>query len=87
MTIALTADRSLRELTELADKIVRPQLERVGGVGEVSVVGGLDRAINVWIDADRLAAYQIPITAVQTALCAAERGHPRRQRRRRAARS
>ncbi len=54
LTIALTADRSLRELTELADKTVRVQLERVGGVGEVRVVGGLDRAINVWIDAERL---------------------------------
>src|SRR3954449_1191543 len=53
VTIALSADRSIRELTELADKVVRVQLERVGGVGEVRVVGGLDRAINVWIDAER----------------------------------
>src|SRR2546421_8146989 len=68
ITISLSADRSLRELTELADKTVRVQLERVGGVGEVQVVGGLERAINVWIDADRLAAYQIPITAVRQAL-------------------
>ncbi|HUE81117.1 MAG TPA: efflux RND transporter permease subunit [Pyrinomonadaceae bacterium] len=68
MTIALSAERSLRELTELGDKIARVQLERVGGVGEVRVVGGLERAINVWIDADRLAAYQIPITAVRQAL-------------------
>jgi HAE1 family hydrophobic/amphiphilic exporter-1 len=68
ITLALTADRSLRELTELADKTVRPQLERVSGVGEVNVVGGLDRAINVWIDADRLAAYQIPIATVRGAL-------------------
>src|SRR5215467_4926269 len=43
MTIALSADRSLRELTELGDKTVRPQLERIGGVGEVHVVGGLTR--------------------------------------------
>ena len=53
ITIALTADRSIRELTELADKTVRVQLERVGGVGEVRVVGGLERAINLWIDSDR----------------------------------
>ncbi len=32
------------------------------------IVGGLERAINIWIDADRLAAYQIPITAVRDAL-------------------
>ena len=68
VTISLSADRSLRELTELADKTVRVQLERVGGVGEVQVVGGLDRAINVWIDADRLAAYQIPIASIRQAL-------------------
>jgi len=68
LTIALSADRSIRELTELADKTVRIQLERVGGVGEVRVVGGLDRAINVWIDAERLAAYQIPISAIRDAL-------------------
>jgi hydrophobe/amphiphile efflux-1 (HAE1) family protein len=68
LTIALSADRSLRELTELGDKIVRPQLERIGGVGEVQVVGGLQRAINVWIDAERLRAYQISIAQVRNAL-------------------
>jgi hydrophobic/amphiphilic exporter-1 (mainly G- bacteria), HAE1 family len=68
LTIALSAERSLRELTELADKVVRVQLERSTGVGEVRVVGGLERAINVWVDADRLAAYQIPITTVRQAL-------------------
>jgi HAE1 family hydrophobic/amphiphilic exporter-1 len=68
ITISLSADRSIRELTELADKTVRVQLERVSGVGEVRVVGGLDRAINVWIDAERLAAYQIPVTAIREAL-------------------
>src|SRR5689334_590715 len=68
LTIALSANRSLRELTELGDKIARPQLERVAGVGEVRVTGGLERAINVWVDADRLAAYQIPITQVRQAL-------------------
>jgi HAE1 family hydrophobic/amphiphilic exporter-1 len=68
LTIAVTADRSLRELTEIADKIVKPQLERSSGVGEVEIVGGLERAINVWVDADRLAAYNLPITTVRDAL-------------------
>jgi HAE1 family hydrophobic/amphiphilic exporter-1 len=68
LTIALSGNRSIRELTELADKTVRVQLERIGGVGEVRVVGGLDRAINVWIDADRLAAYQISIASIRNAL-------------------
>jgi HAE1 family hydrophobic/amphiphilic exporter-1 len=68
MTVALSADRSVRELTELADKVVKPLLERSTGVGEINIVGGLGRAINVWVDADRLAAYQIPISTVRNAI-------------------
>ena len=68
LTIAVSGDRSLRELTEIADKIIKVQLERAAGVGEVRLVGGLERAINIWVDADRLAAYQIPITAVRDAI-------------------
>jgi HAE1 family hydrophobic/amphiphilic exporter-1 len=68
ITIALSADRSLRELSEFANYTVKLQLERAGGVGQVNVVGNLDRAINVWIDAERLAAYHIPITQVRQAL-------------------
>src|SRR2546423_944025 len=70
LTVALSADRPLRELTELADKVVKIQLERSTGVGEVAVVGGLGRAINVWVDPDRLAAYQIPINTVRNAIVA-----------------
>ncbi|MCX8157048.1 MAG: efflux RND transporter permease subunit [Verrucomicrobiae bacterium] len=68
LTIALVGDRSQRELTELADKIVKKQIERSLGVGEVNVIGGLERSINIWVDADRLAAYRIPITAVRQAV-------------------
>src|SRR6266508_1124325 len=42
--------------------------ERSVGVGEVRIVGGLARAVNVWVDPDRLAAYQIPITNVRDAV-------------------
>src|SRR4029434_5782267 len=65
VTIALCGERSLCELTEIADKPVRPVLERSSGVGEVRIVGGLPRAVNIWVDPDRLAAYQIPLTNVR----------------------
>ena len=68
LTLALSADRSLRELTEIADKILKVQLERASGVGEVRIVGGLERAINIWVEADRLAAYQLSINAVRDAI-------------------
>lgn len=68
LSIALSGNLSVRELTEIADKIVKPRIERSSGVGEVQIVGGLERAINIWVDADRLAAYRLPITEIQTAL-------------------
>src|SRR3954447_15945765 len=68
LSIALSGDRARRELTEIADKIIKTKLERSPGVGQIDIVGGMARAINVWVDADRLAAYQIPITAVRDAV-------------------
>ena len=68
LTVALSSDRSIRELTELANQTVKVQLERASGVGEVLVVGGQERAIKVWLDADRLAAYGLSINAVRQAV-------------------
>src|SRR5688572_28961653 len=68
LTIALSADRSLRELSEWADKTVKVALERASGVGEVRLVGGQERAIKIWIDSDRLAAYGLPVTSVRDAI-------------------
>lgn len=68
ISISLSGDRSLRELREIADKIVKTKIERSPGVGDVNIFGGLERSINVWVDADRLAAYQLPITAVRDAV-------------------
>ena len=68
ITVALSGDLSLRELTEMADKIVKIRLERSLGVGEVRLVGDLARTINVWVEADRMTAFRIPITAVRDAI-------------------
>ena len=68
LSISVSGPRSQRELTEISDKIIKTQLERAPGVGEINLVGGLSRAINIWVDADRLAAYQLPITAVRAAI-------------------
>lgn len=68
LTLALSGPRTLRELTDVASRLVKVRLERSPGVGEVRVVGGLDRAVNVWLDADRLAGYGIPVTAVRDAI-------------------
>ncbi|MBM3725588.1 MAG: efflux RND transporter permease subunit [Acidobacteria bacterium] len=68
MTLVLAGDKTGRELFEIGDRDVKDAIESVGGVGQVLVVGGQKRAINIWVDADRLAAYKIPILAVRDAV-------------------
>lgn len=68
LSIAVGGKRSLREITEIARKEIKEDLETLRGVGSVSLVGGLERAINVDVDTDRLAAYRIPIGQVRLAL-------------------
>jgi HAE1 family hydrophobic/amphiphilic exporter-1 len=70
LTVAISGPRSIRELTELADNLVRVRLERSPGVGEVQLVGELERTMNIWLDADRLDALALPVTAVRDAVAA-----------------
>src|SRR2546430_2734224 len=66
--LALTADKPVRDITEYADKVLRRQLESLNGVGQVLVIGGRERQINIWLDADRLRAYNVTVTDVARAL-------------------
>jgi HAE1 family hydrophobic/amphiphilic exporter-1 len=68
VSIAVAGNRSLREVTEIARKQVKEDLETLRGVGSVTLIGGLERAINVTVDTDKLAAYNIPIQQVKAAL-------------------
>ncbi len=61
LTIAVSAKKPVRDITEYADKVLRRQLESVNGVGQVVVSGGRARQINVFLDAARLRAYNLTI--------------------------
>jgi HAE1 family hydrophobic/amphiphilic exporter-1 len=68
ITVTVSGRRSLREITELARKRIKEDLEGVAGVGAVIMVGGQNRAVNVWIDPDRLRARDLSIEDVRQAL-------------------
>lgn len=68
LNVALTADKPAREITEYADKVLRRQLESVPGVGQVTLLGGRKRQINVWMDPVRLKSFNLTAIDVQRAL-------------------
>lgn len=68
LSVAISGPYGQRTLTDLAERIVKPQLERSKGVGEVELNGGLQRTINIWLKADQLAAYELPVNAVRDAI-------------------
>src|SRR5215831_19119183 len=63
-----SASRPIRDVTEIADKQIKQKLENIAGVGEVRLDGGLKREIRVWVDPDRMRAYNLSVAAVANAL-------------------
>jgi HAE1 family hydrophobic/amphiphilic exporter-1 len=68
MQIVVSSPRPLRDVTEIADKQIRPRLENIKGVGQIQIVGGLKREIRIWVDPEKMRAYNLPITDVTNAL-------------------
>ncbi|MBI5047946.1 MAG: efflux RND transporter permease subunit, partial [Deltaproteobacteria bacterium] len=68
MAIVVSGKRSAREVTEIADKRIKRQLETVKDVGAISLVGDRKREVQIFISPDRLAAYNISIQQVKEAI-------------------
>jgi HAE1 family hydrophobic/amphiphilic exporter-1 len=68
LTVAVTAQKPLREITEYADKVLRRQLESSDGVGQVLVIGGRNRQINLWLNSELLRAHNLTVNDVARAL-------------------
>ena len=68
LRIAVSAPRSLRDVTLIADKQVKQKLENSKGVGEITIVGGARREVHVMVDPTKLSSYNLTIMDVFNAL-------------------
>ncbi len=68
LTIAVSGRRDFREVTELARRRIKERLETVSGVGAITLVGGRIRAMNVIVDTNKLASFNLSIEDVRSAL-------------------
>ncbi|HEU4410395.1 MAG TPA: efflux RND transporter permease subunit [Polyangiaceae bacterium] len=70
LTLALSAADNVRAVTEFADKSLKRRIESIAGVGEVTIVGGRRRQINVLVDPSKLQKYGLTAVDVSRALAA-----------------
>jgi multidrug efflux pump len=72
MTLTLRSKTAtLRDLSDLADTLIAPQIAQISGVGRVSVQGGVRPAIRIEADLARLAANRIGMEDLRQAVAAA----------------
>jgi hydrophobic/amphiphilic exporter-1 (mainly G- bacteria), HAE1 family len=69
ISISLRSEtRPARELTTLADQVVKRRLENARGVGRVNVIGGVKREIQIYLKPQELEALKIGVDQVLNAV-------------------
>ncbi|MFM5224066.1 efflux RND transporter permease subunit [Aeromonas veronii] len=63
-----TGKHDLSQLTSLQNWFLKYELQTVNGVSEVATVGGMVRQYQVQVDPDKLRAYGIPLSLIETAI-------------------
>ena len=76
LRMGVTANLSPTKLYDLIDDELKPQLSNVAGVGQINVIGGNEREIQVNVDAEKLRAYGVSIGQVSQAINAANTSYP-----------
>ncbi len=76
ISLAVTGDRPMWQIRKLADDVIAPRFSRIPGVARVVVTGGEEREIQVNVQKERLAAYNLTINDVVRALSMANLSVP-----------
>ena len=67
--LAMSSDtHDALQLSDMANRLVKPVLQTAPGAADVRVYGERRYAMRVWIDTDRLAAYRLTVQDVEEAL-------------------
>jgi len=64
----LSGEKSVRDLSTYADEVLREQLQRINGVGDVTLNGLRLRQVRIWLDAAKMQAYQVAPSDIILAL-------------------
>jgi HAE1 family hydrophobic/amphiphilic exporter-1 len=76
LRMGVTANLSPTKLYDLINDELKPQLSNVAGVGQINIIGGNEREIQVNVNAERLRGYGLSIGQVSQAINAANTSYP-----------
>jgi HAE1 family hydrophobic/amphiphilic exporter-1 len=68
LAVTSTGEHGLRQLTTLADQVIKKRLENVRGVGQVNLVGGVKREVQIYLKPAQLEALAIGVDQVINAI-------------------
>ncbi len=68
LRVVVSGPGALREVTDIADKQVVKRIETINGVGQVNMIGGGTREIQVLLDPAKMRAYNLTFTDVANAV-------------------
>src|SRR5574341_381128 len=66
--VAVWGDRSIKDLTHYADKVLKRDIEKISGVGSVTITGGRTRQVRIWLDRRKMEAAALTADDVKRAL-------------------
>ncbi len=73
LVLSISGDRSLLELKEFSEELVKPRLEQIEGIGSAEIAGGVEREIQVEIDPRYLSLYGLTIEEISNRIDAFNR--------------
>ena len=65
--MAFFGQRPIEELTDYADKRIKPLFQKLQGVGDV-LIFGQERKVRIWLNRDRLASYNLGVDEIIQAI-------------------
>lgn len=76
LMLSVSGERPIVELTRIAEDIIKRRLETINGVGEVQILGGQKRRINIQLDPIKMRAAGVTSLEVQRAVAASNADIP-----------
>ena len=68
--IAISGQRSPKEITEFTKNYIKKRLETVSGVGSVQLIGGSEREINIFLNPEKMEAFGLSVDDIQNSIMA-----------------